>query len=138
MHLDVTQDSGRRFLERAITGPVTMLNLLRFRDEADYSAHSELAPPQPVSGRAAYDSYREHTLPFLETAGGEVLYVGDGGHFLVGPEDARWDLVLLVRHASVEAFMAMATNDDYLAGLGHRTAALEDSRLLPLVEAEVS
>jgi hypothetical protein len=30
--------------------------------------------------------------------------------------------------------MAFASNQEYLAGLGHRTAALEDSRLLPLVE----
>jgi len=28
----------------------------------------------------------------------------------------------------------MATNEDYLAGIGHRVAALEDSRLLPIVE----
>jgi hypothetical protein len=31
--------------------------------------------------------------------------------------------------------MAFAAHDAYLAGLGHRTAAVEDSRLLPLVHA---
>jgi hypothetical protein len=30
--------------------------------------------------------------------------------------------------------MAFAGHAGYLAGLGHRTAALEDSRLLPLAE----
>jgi hypothetical protein len=30
-----------------------------------------------------------------------------------------------------------ASDKEYLAGVGHRTAALEDSRLLPLVEAEI-
>jgi hypothetical protein len=39
-----------------------------------------------------------------------------------------------VRQSSVQAFMAFATDAAYLAGLGHRTAALEDSRLLPLAE----
>jgi hypothetical protein len=34
----------------------------------------------------------------------------------------------------VQAFLAFASHDAYLAGLGHRTAAVEDSRLLPLVE----
>jgi len=41
---------------------------------------------------------------------------------------------MLVRHANPKRFMAMATNEDYLAGIGHRVAALEDSRLLPIVE----
>jgi len=59
--------------------------------------------------------------------------MGDGGAFFVGPEDERWDLVLLVRQASVDAFFAFATDEGYLAGIGHRTAALEDSRLLPVV-----
>ena len=41
---------------------------------------------------------------------------------------------MLVRQRSVDAFIAFAGNTAYLAGLGHRTAAVEDSRLLPLVE----
>ena len=116
----------------APNGPVTMLNLLRFRERADYSDHPDLAPPEPITGRQAYDRYIEHTLPFLTDAGGSVLYSGSGGHLLIGPEDQRWDMVLLVRHASVEAFLAMATNQRYLTGIGHRVAALQDSRLVPL------
>jgi hypothetical protein len=41
---------------------------------------------------------------------------------------------MLVRQSSVASFLAFASHDAYLAGLGHRTAALEDSRLLPLSE----
>jgi hypothetical protein len=40
----------------------------------------------------------------------------------------------MVRQASVDDFFAFATNVGYLAGVGHRTAALEDSRILPVVE----
>jgi hypothetical protein len=40
---------------------------------------------------------------------------------------------MLVRQSSVSDFMAFAANTAYLAGIGHRTAAVEDSRLLPLV-----
>ncbi len=39
-----------------------------------------------------------------------------------------------MRQRSVADFMAFASDAEYLAGIGHRTAALEDSRLLPLVE----
>jgi hypothetical protein len=37
---------------------------------------------------------------------------------------------MLVKQNSVQAFMACAAHDAYLAGLGHRMAAIEDSRLL--------
>ena len=41
---------------------------------------------------------------------------------------------MLVKQHSVQAFMAFANHAGYLAGLGHRTAAVEDSRLLPLLQ----
>ena len=35
---------------RQTAGNVVMLNLLRFREVADYSAYPDLAPPTPISG----------------------------------------------------------------------------------------
>jgi hypothetical protein len=134
VYLEPSEAGARQFLERGIRGPVAMLNLLRFRDEADYSAFPELAPPSPISGRAAYDRYVRHTIPFLNDAGGSLELFAVGGHYFVGPADERWDLVMLVRQASVADFLAFASNQAYLGGVGHRTAALEDSRLLPIVE----
>ena len=49
-----------------------MLNLLRFRQQADYTAAPDLAPPSPISGSEAYDRYVRHTLPFLTAGGGSV------------------------------------------------------------------
>ncbi|MGD2061913.1 MAG: DUF1330 domain-containing protein [Acidimicrobiia bacterium] len=134
MYLEPTQDSGRALVERNISGPVSMLNLLRFREVADYSSHPKLAPPTPISGREAYDRYVVEATPHVAAAGSDVTFLGDGGRYLIGPPEDRWDLVMLVRHESVEAFFSMAQNDAYLEVLGHRTAALEDSRLLPIVE----
>jgi hypothetical protein len=135
-YLEPTQEAGRDFVLRGIQGEVVMLNLLRFRDVADYAASPELEPDEPISGREAYQRYMDHTRPFLSESGGGLDLVAEGGRYLIGPADERWDLVLLVRHRSVEAFMAFAQNEAYLAGMGHRTAAIEDSRLLPLVPAE--
>lgn len=132
-YLDVTQEAGRDFFMRGITGPVVMLNLLRFRDMADYSGSPELAPAEPASGAAAFDAYVAHTLPFLRASGGELLFMGNGGPWLIGPAGERWHRAMLVRQASVEAFMQWNSDAEYLKGIGHRTAALEDSRLLPLV-----
>jgi hypothetical protein len=120
-------------MTRQVHGEVVMLNLLRFRDIADYTATPELAPASPISGRAAFRRYIDHTLPYLRQSGGDLLFLGQGGAFLIGPQDERWDMVMLVRQRSVEAFLAFASHAGYLAGIGHRTAALQDSRLLPLV-----
>lgn len=131
-YLEPTQESGRAFFMRGLTGTVVMLNLLRYRTVADYSAAPQLAPTEPISGEAAYRLYMDHTMPYLEQSGGKVLFFGKGGPFLVGPGNERWDAALLVEQSSPAAFLAFASNTDYLAGIGHRTAALEDSRLLPL------
>jgi hypothetical protein len=137
-YLEPTQESGRAFMARGISGSVVMLNLLRFREYADYSATPQLAPAEPISGAAAYQLYVQHTLPHLKKSGGELIFWGKGGNFLIGPTNERWDAVMLVRQRSVSDFIAFASNQEYLAGIGHRIAALEDSRLLPLVEEEVS
>ncbi len=130
--LEPTQESGRAFFMRGIVGSVVMLNLLRFRTIADYTASPELAPKEPITGEEAYRLYMNHTLPHLEASGGKVLFFGRGGPFLIGPTDERWDAAMLVEQQSMAAFMAFASNREYLIGMGHRTAALEDSRLLPL------
>lgn len=133
-YLEPTQESGAALFSRNISGEVIMLNLLRLRDVADYSAHPELAPENPISGRDAFQKYIDHTLPFLKESGGDVLFLGSGGQYFIGPQQEQWDLVMLIRQNSLSDFMAFASNPEYLAGIGHRSAAILDSRLLPIVE----
>ena len=133
-YLEPTQEAGRAFFARGLQGRVVMLNLLRFRSVADYAATPHLAPPAPISGEAAYRLYMSHTLPHLEKSGGRILFYGRGGDYLIGPLAERWDVAMLVEQASAASFLAFAGDPAYLAGIGHRTAALQDSRLLPLQE----
>lgn len=131
MHIEPSPSQMAAFVGDPRAGPMVMLNLLRFRDEADYSRSPELAPADPIKGVEAYARYGEHVMPLLAKAGAEVLYQGVAAEMLIGPEDESWDLAVLVRYPSAGAFMAFATDAAYLAGVGHRTAALVDSRLLP-------
>lgn len=131
-HLEPTRDAGIRFVRRGIEGPVFMLNLLRFHETADYSDHPDLAPPSPISGAEAFDRYIRHTLPYLRESGGDLVFLGAGGPFLIGPEEERWDLAMLVRQKDVASFLSFETHALYRSGLGHRAAAIADSRLLPL------
>ena len=136
--IEPTQEAGRLFMQRGFAGPVVMLNLVTFRNVADYSSHPELAPSTPISGADAFDRYVRHTLPYLRDSGGDLLFFGTGGAFLIGPADERWDVAMLVRQTSVASFLSFASHEGYLAGLGHRTAAIADSRLLPLSEMPLS
>lgn len=131
-YIDATQEAGKAFFLRGIKGNVVMLNLLKFKEVADYSKHPELKPEFPISGKEAYDLYMKHTLPHLKASGGEILFKGKGGEFLIGPTDVSWDAVLLVKQQNTEKFIQFAQNKEYLKGIGHRIAALEDSRLLPI------
>ena len=136
-YLDPSEENVMALFSRNITGPITMLNLLRLRETADYAATPELAPPRPISGRLAYDRYVAHTLPFLEQTGDSLTFLGEGGDWLIGPAGQGWDLAMLVRQNSLQDFLAFAEHGAYLKGVGHRTAAVWDSRILPLTETRV-
>ena len=113
--------------EVARPGPVEMINLLRFRAEANYPAGSGHAA---CSGKEAYGRYGMAVLEFLEKVGGTVVWHGIPQMLFIGPDDRRWDEVLIVRYPDAAAFERMITDPGYLAIAVHRTAALEDSRLI--------
>ncbi|MEM6343647.1 MAG: DUF1330 domain-containing protein [Bacteroidota bacterium] len=128
-----TREAGKAFVRAGIEGEVVMLNLLKYREQADYSESPELAPESAISGAEAYRQYMKFTSPLIEKAGASVIYAGKPFAPLIGPADEDWDLMLLVKHKSVNAFVAFANNPEYLKTAGHRTAALDDSRLIPIV-----
>jgi len=134
-YLHSTQDAGKKFYEEFKgKGSFVMLNLLKFKKEANYKNFENIKPKQEITGNQAYKMYIEKTLPFLEKFGSKVLFSGDSKHFVIGPETEEWDAVVMVEHKSVESFMQFAQDADYLKISGHRVAALEDSRLLPILK----
>lgn len=109
--------------------PVVMLNLLRFRDRADYP---DDAPER--TGREAYSLYMAEAAACVKAVGAEVIWSGRSVGSLIAPPDESWDQVLLVRYPSIDAFMAMIESPEYKGVVKHRTAAIRDSRLVANVE----
>ena len=132
-YINPTDAAAVSLFSKKIQGEVVMLNLLKFHEIADYSECPELAPENEISGQQAYDVYMQHTKPILSKSGGELLFIGKASEYFIGPTDEKWDLVLLVKQKSLKHFMDFATNEEYLKGIGHRTAAIVDSRLLPII-----
>ena len=108
--------------------PITMLNLLKFRAQAQYPAGSGHAP---CTGREAYDQrYAPVALKHLKEMGAQPVFMGRALVSVIAPPDEQWDEVLLVNYPTLQAFLTMISKPDYQAAAIHRTAALEDSRLV--------
>ena len=100
-------------------GPVVMLNLLRFR---------------PDGGRESYRRYAEALGPAINPRYGlQVEYLGDGGRALVAEDGQAWDMVVLVRYPSRQAFAAMLRDPEYQAVSHLRSEALVEAVLQPTV-----
>jgi len=133
-YIKVTEDAGKHFFSQPDDGPIVMLNLLRFREIADYKLSPELKPASEITGEQAYGLYMEKVSPLLSKIKSELIFIGTAEHFLIGPQNEKWDLVLLVKHNNKTDFLSFASDPDYQKIEGHRTAALLDSRLLPIKE----
>lgn len=114
--------------EQVSPKPIVMVNLLRFRERADYSATGIDA--DPASGKEAYERYGRAVVKLLWREGGQLLWAGNVRTALVAPSYERWDQVALVYYPSRAAFVRMVSSEEYRKIIGHRTAALEDSRLI--------
>lgn len=110
--------------ERFGEGPVVMVNLIRFRDQAG-------EPCEGMTGAEAYGRYSEGTIPFLEGAGARVISALACEEYLIGPAEREWDMVIVVEYPSPTAFLTMVQDPGYLEVHRLRAAALEDSRLIP-------
>ncbi|KQY59380.1 hypothetical protein ASD11_07375 [Aeromicrobium sp. Root495] len=115
MPVDPTGHDLKRYLAEDPGGPVVMLNLL------------QLAP----GGRDSYEQYAREIAPFLERVGGEIVYAGDLSTELVVRPDPEpdWDVLLLVRYPSRQAFTAMVADPEYQQITHLRTQALSEAVL---------
>lgn len=109
--------------------PIVMLNLLKFREQADYKEQG-----LECTGREAYKKYSEFAIKRIQEIGGSLLWMGDAKSSVIAPPDEDWDEILLVRYPNAEAFIKMVAHPEYQQFASHRTAALENSRLIASVE----
>ena len=112
--------------------PIVMINLLRYRERADYPPGSG---EEPCSGREAYQRYGASVTPMLAEVGGKILWLGNVKQTVIRPEGEEWDDAILVQYPSRKAFLTMVMRADYQRIAIHRSAALADSRLIATATA---
>jgi len=129
--IDPTADQVRALRDRGPEGPIVMLNLLKFRDKAQYPAEMNMAP---CSGAEAYGRYQTAFAGDLRpVTQADILYDGAVGQLIIGmagTSETDWDKVLLVRYPSRQHFLGMMANEDYRKALAHRYAGLARTVLM--------
>ena len=117
-------------------GPVYMVNLVRYRDEAAYEAGSTLPP---CSGREAY--FKRYAPAFNAVAQGEdygLFWVGNVHGVLVGTDGEAWDDIVIVRYASFAVLRRILESPAYAAQAEpHRIAALADWKFIVTTQPEM-
>jgi len=108
------------------TGPVTMLNLMRFHERSlDGNG----------SGWDAYLRYSALTIKLIKARGGTIIWAGDAEAVALGIPDAhRWDYVALVRYPSRAAFLDMMNTPDYAAANVERENGCADHVIIAVRE----
>jgi len=104
-------------------GPVYMVNMVRYRDQADYGGKSDLPA---CSGRDAY--FQRYAPAFNRVAEGAdygLFWVGNVRGVLVNPDGQAWDDIVIVRYANFETLRRILESAAYeREAAPHRRAAL--------------
>jgi uncharacterized protein (DUF1330 family) len=128
-HIDPSRAQFDAFKGLDRDHPLQMLNLVRFRDLANYPGDHELAR-DGLTGAQAYGLYGTHSAPVLHKVGGSILWRGTFQTTLIGPQDEVWDAVFIAQYPTAHAFLAMVSDADYKRAVVHRQAAVATSRLI--------
>lgn len=128
-HIDPTREIMETFRDLPSDRPIAMINLLRFRDRADYPAdHAEHG--KGLSGAEAYRRYGSAAAAPFQRAGGRQVWLGRPELTVIGPATEQWDLAFIAAYPTGEAFTAMLRDPEYREAVVHRQAAVQDSRLI--------
>ncbi|ABC63486.1 DUF1330 domain-containing protein [Erythrobacter litoralis] len=135
-YIDPSPANFQAFKDLPRDEPILMLNLLRYRNLAQYPPGHE-HHGNGWSGRRAYEEYGTTSGPIFKRVGGEIVWRGAFQAMVTGPDDQSWHDGFVARYPHAGAFFEMITDADYKQAVINRTAALIDSRLMRFEPGEV-
>lgn len=101
-------------------GPFVMVNLLKFKETAEYADGSYA----DLSGAKAYARYGKGIQACLAAVDGKQIYAGPVTGLMIGEVEELWDMVALVEYPSLAAMQKMMSSPEYRAIEVHRKAGL--------------
>jgi uncharacterized protein (DUF1330 family) len=108
------------FLDGDIDSPISMVNLLKFKEKAEY----EDGRDTEISGKEAYQIYAIEVQEHLKKVGAEMVFGGAVNRLMLGEVEDLWDSIAIVRYPSRKAMLEMMMSSEYQESEKHRSAGL--------------
>lgn len=124
--LQPTGDQMRAFRDSSTGKPISMLNLLQFKEKAEYEDGRETE----LTGEQAYAIYGKGVAKIIDGLGGRIIFGGVARNMLIGQIDQLWDQVAIAEYPSMEAMGMMMQMPEYQAIHVHRHAGLAGQLLI--------
>lgn len=102
-------------------GPIYMVNLLKFKDLAEYEDGRETS----LTGRDAYMIYGRAVSQLLPKFGGKAVFGADVTFLTLGQVEELWDEVAIAMYPNRAALVTMSTSEEWREIAVHRTAGLK-------------
>lgn len=128
-YVDPSRENWQAFKDLSRDRPIHMLNLIKFRDLAEYpEGHPNHG--KGLTGREAYDIYLEGFQRVVANDGAAMVWEAPMECVVTGPA-GEWDEAFVMGYPNSGIFMAMVKNEEYIRDVvPHRSAAVADSRLI--------
>jgi uncharacterized protein (DUF1330 family) len=108
-------------LQAGPKGPIYMVNLLKFKDRAEY----EDGRATTLTGREAYMIYGRAVSKLLPQFGGRAIFVADVTHLTLGKAEELWDEVAIAMYPDRASLVRMSMSPAFREIAVHRTAGLK-------------
>ena len=115
------EEQIKGFLGGDTDTPINMVNLLKFKDKAEYEDGRET----DLTGEQAYAIYSEEVREHIERVGGQLIFEGEVSRLMLGEVEDLWDKIAIVRYPGLKAMVEMTSDPAYLESAIHRIAGLE-------------
>ena len=109
------------FLENPDIGPISMVNLLKYKDKAEYKDGRDTN----LSGEEAYALYAMEVINYVEKYGGEFIFAGKVSRLMLGEVEEMWHAVAIAKYPNRKAMLDMTMDPEYQKIHVHRDAGLE-------------
>lgn len=121
--LTPTREQLKAFAEDPHGKPICMVNLLKFKDQAEYPEGHELHGAD-MTGAEAYALYGAEVSKIVEKLGGRMRFFGQVERLMLGAVEELWDVVAIAEYPTRAAMGEMIGSPDYQAIEVHRSAGL--------------
>jgi uncharacterized protein (DUF1330 family) len=114
------EEQMKGFFEPGSQGPIYMLNLLKFKEKAEYADGRET----DLTGAEAYALYGAEVSKILIKLDGGGMFNAKVERLMLGEVEELWDRVAIAMYPNRQAMIEMMQSAEYQAIHHHRDAGL--------------